>query len=126
MHTKIYAGPGGLKGYLTTRSSASHHGVPALRVEGPGVEDLPDVGPACVLGSGITAAQFVVACAAGVLPKSFGGTIHPMSPATREAARQFCAQWPEGPQVPLEQSRVRLDRSQGGGSAATGPKRSRP
>jgi len=121
MHTIIYTGLGGLKGYLTTRSEASHHGVPALRVEGPGVEDWPDFGPAGVLGSSITAAQFVVACAAGVLPQSFGGTIHPMSTATREAARQFCAQWPEGPQVPSELSRVRLDRAPGGGSATTGP-----
>ena len=106
MHTKIYTGPGGVKAYFTTESSASHYGVPALRVEGKGVEDWPDFGPSEVLGSGISAGAFVVACASGVLPKGFGGTIHPMCKSTREAARKFCAQWPEGPQIPPEETRL--------------------
>mgnify|MGYP001207917945 FL=1 len=67
----------------------------ALRIEGKGVEDWPDLRPADVLGSGIAAGAFVATCAAGVLPKGVGGTIHPMSKSTREAARKFCAQWPE-------------------------------
>ena len=106
MREEIYTGPGGVKGYLTTESPASHYGVPALRVEGKGVEDWPDMGPADVLGSGITAAQFVVECASGVLPKGIGGTIHPMDKATRDAARKFCAQWPEGPQIQSEETRL--------------------
>jgi len=100
MNAKIYTGPTNVKGYLTTESPASHYGVPVLRVEGKGTEDWPDLGSADLLGSGITAGQFVVECASGVLPKDVGGRIHPMSEEVREAARRFCAQWPEGPQIP--------------------------
>jgi hypothetical protein len=106
MRAKIYTGPGGVKGYLTTESPASHYGIPALRIEGKGCADLPDYGPSDVLPSGVTAGAFVAECASGVLPKGFGGTIHPMTTATREAARKFCAQWPEGPQIPSEQARL--------------------
>jgi len=92
MNTTIYTGPGGVKAILTTESPASHHGVPALRAEGKGVEDWPDMGAADVLGSGFTAAALVYACAMGRLPEGVGGRVHRMSAATREAARRFLAQ----------------------------------
>ena len=99
MRAKIYTGSRGLKAYLTTDSPASNHGVPVLRVEGPGVEDWPDMGPADILESGVSAAALVCACAAGTLPPWVGGTIHTMNAKTREAARRFCEQWPKGPQI---------------------------
>lgn len=101
MNAKIYTGPLGVQAILTTDSPASHYGVPVLRVEGKGVEDWPDFGPSDTLGSGFSAAALVAACATGVLPYGVGGAIHPMSPATREAARAFCRQWPNGPQIPV-------------------------
>lgn len=99
MDVKIYTGPGGVTASLTTDSPASHYGIPALRIEGPGVEQWPDLGPADVLPSKMPAAHLVVACALGQLPGGVGGTIHPMSAEVLEAARRFLAQWPEGPQL---------------------------
>ncbi|MBI4560552.1 MAG: hypothetical protein HY724_00800 [Candidatus Rokubacteria bacterium] len=103
MEARIYTGPHGVTATLTTESSASHYGIPALRIEGPGVEDWPDFGPADVLGSGLTAAAIVRACAVGKLPDGIGGRIHKMDETAREAAQRFLAQWPDGPQIPAEE-----------------------
>jgi hypothetical protein len=89
---------------LTTGSSQSSHGIPVLRLKGtltgPGYADHVDLGPSDMFFVfAMTAAEFVVACARGKLPPGTGGRIHKMSKETRETARRFLAQWPEGPQL---------------------------
>jgi len=89
---------------LTTGSSESSHGIPVLRLKGtltgPGYADHVDLGPSDIFFVfAMTAAEFVVACARGKLPPGIGGRIRKMSKETREAARRFLAQWPEGPQL---------------------------
>jgi hypothetical protein len=86
MNKLIYSGPTGVKATLTD-SSASHYGIPVLRVEGKGCENLPDYGPADILPSGLSGAALVVQVAGD------------FDAETREAAQNFCAQWPEGPQI---------------------------
>ena len=81
MNKLIYTGPTGVKATLTTDSSSSHYGIPVLRVEGE------DYGPADILPSGLSGAA-LIAQVAGEFDAE-----------TREAAQNFCAQWPEGPQI---------------------------
>jgi hypothetical protein len=86
---------------LTTDSSASSYGAPAMRFNShPGtwrdLDEWPDMGPSDVTPSGITAAE--VACRA----------IGQADSETLTAIRRFCAQWPEGPQ-PTD-DRVDLER----------------
>jgi hypothetical protein len=83
----IYTGPTGVTATLTTDSPASHYGCPALRIEAEGMDDLPDLGPADVLPSGLTAAELVCRQA------------DCLSEAGRKAAKKFLAQWPDGPQL---------------------------
>lgn len=85
----IYRGPYGHTAILTTNSSASSYGVPVLRIEGKGLDDWPDLGPADALPSGHTAARLVV----NAMDTGF------WTPNDIEAGRKFCAQWPDGPQV---------------------------
>ena len=104
---------------LTTQSPASHYGIPVLRHEGC---SCPDMGPAdqiprCVypqnvvdLFGELTAAEMVTR-AAGKLPhRMLTDTWDPQqkrwvhqdsdpAAAEREGMRQFCTQWPEGPQI---------------------------
>jgi len=87
MNKIIYTGPTGVKAALTTDSPSSHYGIPVLRIEGEGWENLPDYGPADILPSGLSGAALVVQVAGDFDAK------------TREAAQNFCAQWPEGPQM---------------------------
>jgi hypothetical protein len=83
----IYTNPNGHTATLTTDSPASHYGISALHLEGVGMDNLPDLGPADVLPSGLTAAHLVCAVA------------DRLSDTARQAARKFLAQWPEGPQL---------------------------
>ena len=89
MEKLIYTGPHGHIATLTTQSPASHYGVPALRLEGDGLDGLPDFGPADTLPSGITAAELVV--------RATGDGVWTIGDL--EAAQNFCAQCPTGPQV---------------------------
>jgi len=58
-----------------------------LRIEGDGLENLPDYGPADILPSGLSAAALVVQAAGD------------FDAETHESAQKFCAQWPEGPHI---------------------------
>lgn len=98
MRIKIYHGPRGTRGYLTTDSPQSHYGIPVMRVEGAAVADWPDVGPADVLGAGITAAQIACHYADGTHPDNDGGRYSRPTKAGLAAAKAFCGQWPDGPQ----------------------------
>ena len=99
MEILIYTGPHGHTATLTTYSPASSYGIPALRIEGPGFEDYPDVGPGEMLPSGITAHQLVWSWAEGVSLPNDAGTWAPVTEAGRDAARAFCSQNPFGPEV---------------------------
>lgn len=77
---------------LTTDSPASHYGIPVLRVHDDGTF-VGDYGPADILPEQIAAAGGIAATAGyWVAAQANAGTID------REAARAFCAQWPDGPQ----------------------------
>jgi hypothetical protein len=95
--------PKGGRATLTTGSSQSSHGILVLRLKGTltggSYAEHVDLEPSDIFMFAMTAAEFVVACASGTLPTGWGGKIHPMSKETREAARRFLAQWPEGPQL---------------------------
>lgn len=77
---------------LTTDSPASHYGIPALRIEGEGLEDAPDCGPADMVE---IAGQPVFAAALVAL----WGMARGRTKDEREAAAAFCRQWPDGMQV---------------------------
>ena len=78
---------------LTTDAPGSHYGIPVLRVEAEDVNG--DFGPADLIdarpkgGGVISAAQVVAEWAAA--PER--------TAIERDAARRFCWQWQEGPQV---------------------------
>ena len=91
---RIYDGPSDMTVSLTTESPMSHHGVPVLRIEGEGFEDM---GPADQLPSGMLAADFVCRWAEGGDPDA--GTFAECTAEGRRMARAFCAQWPAGPQI---------------------------
>lgn len=80
----------GGEAWLTNENSASHYGIPNLEITG---EDVSGVfGPADIIGEPprlITGAQIVVGWAAQA----------ERTDDEREAARSFCAQYPEGPQI---------------------------
>lgn len=78
---------------LTTESSASHYGVPVLRIEADDVDG--DFGPADLIGD-LDKPSTLMTAASIVAP---WGNQPERTAAERKAARQFCAQWPEGPQV---------------------------
>jgi|GEM_PF-3876776 len=99
MEILIYTGPNGHKATLTTDSPASSYGIPALRIEGPGFDDMPDFGPGGMLPSGITAHELVWSWAEGVSFDGDAGTWAPITHEGRAAARAFCAQNPFGPEV---------------------------
>ena len=94
MHVNIWE-QGRLAATLTTRSLASHYGVPVLRVKDPTYHDSIDLGPTEFApcredDPPETAAELLV-------------HIHAKRPLTGEAldaARRFLSQWPEGPQLP--------------------------
>jgi hypothetical protein len=78
---------------LTTDAPGSRYGIPVLRIEADDVKG--DFGPADLIdarpmGDGFIAAARVVAGWAADAART---------PAEREAARRFCGQWQEGPQV---------------------------
>ena len=78
---------------LTTDSPGSHYGIPVLRIEAEDVDG--DFGPADVVVKKppfITAADVVCGWAYD----------RDRTHDEVEAARRFCAQWPDGPQVPDE------------------------
>ena len=85
--------PDGGMAFLTTESAVGTCGVPVLRITAADVDG--DFGPADVIGdlsrpeTLVSAAEIVAAWAAK----------DERSDAETEAARRFCAQWPEGPQV---------------------------
>jgi hypothetical protein len=87
------------KAVLTTDSPASSYGIPALRITARGAEDWPDLSPAGLLPSGMTAAEFVVTCFKG-LPEGTGGEVPRLDRQARQMARAFLSQWPDGPQLP--------------------------
>lgn len=99
MEILIYTGPHGHTATLTTYSPSSHYGIPVLRIEGPGLDDLPDYGPADVLPSGLPAQELVWSwlCCADVSGDSGGW--EPVTEAGRDAARAFCSQHPYEPEV---------------------------
>lgn len=105
MEELIYTGPGGVTATLTTAAPGSHYGIPVLRIEGEGVEDWPDLGPADTLPSGLTAAALCCMWANGTKPDA--GTFTMATAEGIEAATRFCRQWPDGPQVEVA-SRVGL------------------
>ena len=76
--------------HLTTDSSASHYGIPVLRIDGEDIDG--DFGPADIIGTApsiIYAAEAVAGWA-----KQPGRTAEEI-----KAARSFLRQWPDGPQV---------------------------
>ena len=91
MNTQIWK-HGKVRISLTTESSASHHGIPVLRVEHPEISaDLrpADLAPAAEGEGPSTAAALLV-------------RIHAKRPLKGEAldgARRFLSQWPEGPRL---------------------------
>src|SRR5512135_1227694 len=80
---------------LTTRSFASHDGIPVLRVTDPTYHDSVDLGPA----------EFAP-CREDEPPETAAELlvhIHAHGPLTGQAlegARRFLGQWPDGPQLP--------------------------
>jgi hypothetical protein len=76
----------GVRATLTTDSPASHNGIPVLRLEYATGETL-DLRASHKHEDGISAAEIV---------KS---TSWCFDSETLAAARRFCAQWPEGPQI---------------------------
>ena len=98
--TTIITYPDGTKcAELTTNSPASHYGIPALRIEGDdrkhdlGPRDIVSQDAATTFGGNEGTAAAVVANWANS---------RAISQKEREAARLFCAQWPDGPQVQQE------------------------
>lgn len=104
MQYLIYTGPGKVTATLTTDAPGSHYGIPVLRIEGKGVEDWPDLGPADHLPSGLTAAQILVLWATRQKPDA-GAFTEPSAEGVADA-RRFCAQWPAGPQIQKMRWRV--------------------
>jgi hypothetical protein len=80
----IYTGPEGKStAWLTI------DGIPALRMEGPGM-DYDGLGPADeVPGLNIKASTLVKWCIIGKVPSEVGGTIHAMDEETQKAATKF-------------------------------------
>jgi hypothetical protein len=85
---------GGVTVTLTTESSASHYGIPVLRVDHPACDGSVDLGPADLAPA-----------AEGEAPGTGAAlllTIHANRPLKGEAldgARSFLSQWPDGPQL---------------------------
>jgi hypothetical protein len=80
---------------LTTRSLASHAGVPVLRVKDPTYKDSIDLGPADFVpcredDPPETAAELLVHIHAH----------RPLKGKALDGARRFLSQWPDGPQLP--------------------------
>jgi len=75
---------------LTVDAPGSHYGIPVLRIEAADIGG--DFGPADILSGPplLYAAQVVAGWAAEPIRTA----------ADRSVARSFCAQWPDGPQVP--------------------------
>jgi len=78
--------------HLTTDSPASSHGLYVMRLEGPEFKDSPDLGPADLLPSGMTAAE--LCCK----------TFYTQTEKAKAASRAFCSQWIEGPQPGWEEN----------------------
>ena len=76
-------------GRLTTDHAASSHGLPVLVVSGEAY------GPADRLPAGWRALR-------GGEAVGLWAALPGRTPEERRAARSYCAQWPEGPQVPPE------------------------
>ena len=80
---------------LTTRSQASHSGMPVLRVKDPMYKDSVDLGPA----------DFVP-CREDDPPETAAELLmhlhahRPLKGKILDGARQFLSQWPDGPQLP--------------------------
>ena len=87
---------------LTTNSPASSYGLPVLRVSGrPGrrYDGIDDLGPASQMPGQIveiTCAEYVLSAVEPSCVKVFGGND---SDEAIEAARLFCSQWADGPQL---------------------------
>jgi hypothetical protein len=91
---------------LTTQSSASHSGIPVLRVKHPAYEDSLDLGPADFAPCGEDepprrAAELLVHIHAK----------RPLTGGALDGARRFLSQWPDGPQLPEEGGVLVTDRS---------------
>lgn len=79
---------------LTTESVASHYGIPVLRIEIEAAGMIEDYGPADLVQlpdwpQAVPAAYIVAGWAMRT----------DRSADERDAARRYCAQWPDGPQV---------------------------
>ena len=93
MRHLILTDENGGEAVLTTESPASSYGVPVLQITADDVDG--DFGPADLIGDPDKGIPLMTA-ASIVAP---WGSQPERTAAERQAARQFCAQWPEGPQV---------------------------
>jgi hypothetical protein len=88
-------------GWLTTNSPMSNYGIPVFRLaqEFDDPDRRTDYGPTDLIMHGEAAETFGPEPAAETIARWVEGQREALPDEVVDAARRFCAQWPEGPQI---------------------------